>query len=429
MQSRSPEASLDPSPLVMLVKSHVVADGGRTFATTLGEYRDLKLMLAARKTKLLNFLEDHQGIFSTSRTNPHIVSFSPPLPSPSDLPTFKPGLMEATTGLLEKMLLILESDHRRRVRRAKSAGRDPDHKPTLISHSLVKKLKFELHFFLHCSGFYKQTSKELAELTAVDMGTTPWFEAAVPPLTLLLSSPSSRLFDVHAGPSGHSVSLTPSYVPREHPNAPSNETNPDHLLADEEGAFSVTSAKASVAMCNLLYKAHKKALQVGAAQQQQQQQQHIQCIDMTAGIGGICFKATKLFDQVDAYEVDEERYKLLIANAKAKGLGPPKLNVYCGDSLSIICENTSSPGALPAVMFDPPWGGVNRDKDSPILFNGLELYEVVSRLKGKAKTLGLKLPVNFDFQPTIEALDPNSVTISLQKNVGKQLFIILSLES
>lgn len=234
--------SRDPTALLNLLKSHLKLDGGVTFATTLGEYVDLKLGLSSRKTKLLNFLEDHNSTFSTSRTNPHIVSILEVDGSGEDVfsPTIvhKPGLEKASKLLLEKILLILESDHRRRLRRASTSNRPPNHVPTLMGKSLVKKLGFELHHFLHFSSFYT------SDITAVEIFTPSWFAASVPFVAELLSSSSTdleRLFEVSDGPS---VSLLGSYTVRDAPpsNVPEMKVGV-HLKADSEGAFSVTNAK------------------------------------------------------------------------------------------------------------------------------------------------------------------------------------------
>jgi predicted RNA methylase len=146
---------------------------------------------------------------------------------------------------------------------------------------------------------------------------------------------------------------------------------------------------------------------------------------MTAGVGGLCFKAVKFFDQVDAYELDEHRCELLRRNSENKGLGSPALNCFCADSLHALLLGTKQP--LPAAIFDPPWGGLRRDKEAPILFNDLELHEVIISLIGNVRTLGLKLPVNYNIQEMKRIVGDHGVKVVLNKNIGRQFFVVLLL--
>lgn len=113
--------------------------------------------------------------------------------------------------------------------------------------------------------------------------------------------------------------------------------------------------------------------------------------DATACIGGNTYSFSKYFKQINAIEIDFNRYQYLQNNIRI--LGTTNIDIYNGDLMVIAIRLTQD-----LIFIDPPWGGPDyKTKESIDLYLGdIELSEVCEHIKDSAQYIAIKVPVNFN---------------------------------
>eukprot|EP00624_Nannochloropsis_granulata_P002146 evm.model.NODE_20660_length_6147_cov_23.284691.1 len=142
--------------------------------------------------------------------------------------------------------------------------------------------------------------------------------------------------------------------------------------------------------------------------------------DGCAAAGGNVLSFAQHFRQVQAVELDPQRYSLLEHNVKALGL-TDTVTTYHGDFLEKLKELKQD-----VVFLDPPWGGKSYAENDMVdlTFGELPLSELCERLKPHALYIALKLPLNFNFEGFKEAIT-SSVVRADDRCARKQLLVIL----
>jgi len=237
---------------------------------------------------------------------------------------------------------------------------------------------------------------------------------------------------------------------------------PTVMQADEVGNYSFTAHGAARKMASVL------ALCFERCTGQESASTGSMCIDMTAGVGGNTVALARTFHAVQAYEIDPVRCEHLRANLVAQRVAH-KVQCCCSDSLvmlaapasdgdvhvslqefgNIIQDNDTDSLAknvdcqsvpLPAVMLDPPWGGVHYKRlrhdatsgtrGASLSMGGLPLAELVSRLAGRASVVGLKLPKEFGVADFLEQVRLATTIVGYTNRiVCRQRFVCLELTS
>jgi len=142
--------------------------------------------------------------------------------------------------------------------------------------------------------------------------------------------------------------------------------------------------------------------------------------DGCAAAGGNVLSFAQHFRQVQAVELDPQRYSLLEHNVKALGL-TDTVTTHHGDFLEKLIELKQD-----VVFLDPPWGGKSYAENDTVdlTFSGLPLSELCERLKPHARYIALKLPLNFNFEGFKRAIT-SSVVRADDRCARKQLLVIL----
>jgi hypothetical protein len=142
--------------------------------------------------------------------------------------------------------------------------------------------------------------------------------------------------------------------------------------------------------------------------------------DGCAAAGGNVLSFAQHFRQVQAVELDPQRYSLLEHNVKALGL-MDTVSTHHGDFLEKLGELKQD-----VVFLDPPWGGKSYTENDTVdlTFSGLPLSELCERLKPHARYIALKLPLNFNFEGFKQAIT-SSVVRADDRCARKQLLVIL----
>lgn len=201
--------------------------------------------------------------------------------------------------------------------------------------------------------------------------------------------------------------------------------------ADAEGLYSVTGRRAAKAMARMLARCFEEHLGLPALAAGSR------CVDMTAGVGGNTAALARAFHAVQAYEIDPTRYSLLRENLQMCGLAG-RVDCILGDSVAALqagdkhahADAAVSSEPLPAVMLDPPWGGVNYKRKGPVelLLGGLRISQLLPILRGRASVVGLKAPVAWDAAAFLSGL-PACVAGHSWRVVGRQRFLCLRLRA
>ena len=113
--------------------------------------------------------------------------------------------------------------------------------------------------------------------------------------------------------------------------------------------------------------------------------------DATACIGGSAYSLSKCFPRVNAIELDESRYRLLVHNIKLLGAS----NVICsqGDAVE-LCKTFQQD----MIFIDPPWGGPEYKTRQRVTLelSNKNISQVCIELAPFTKYIALKVPTNFD---------------------------------
>lgn len=112
--------------------------------------------------------------------------------------------------------------------------------------------------------------------------------------------------------------------------------------------------------------------------------------DGTACAGGNTYSFAKTFKQVNAIEIDPDRFSYLVNNISI--LGTSNVNYICGDVYK------ECPKQYQDVLFlDPPWGGPDYKNNLNIrlYLSNKELSEICIDLSLYCKYIALKVPINF----------------------------------
>jgi 16S rRNA G966 N2-methylase RsmD len=184
-----------------------------------------------------------------------------------------------------------------------------------------------------------------------------------------------------------------------------NSINIDDLQFDDVGLYSISLPKDADIISNFIINNIQSVNNMHSIDNTQSvnnmhsinNTQSVIIIDGTAGIGGNTISFCNNFKNVIAFEIDENRFKILNNNLKVYNLN------------NVITYNLNSLDSLPTYnnlntpiiyFFDPPWGGPNykKYKNLTFKFNDLELNQIVINIKefNKNSYISFKLPTNFD---------------------------------
>lgn len=154
------------------------------------------------------------------------------------------------------------------------------------------------------------------------------------------------------------------------------------LQMTKEGIFSTTNPKLMNQIMDLIEKITGKKMY------------QLTVTDATSNVGGSAIALALKSKFTNAVEIDPTTCKVLENNINIYGLTHSKrIAIYCEDYLKIMDKLVQD-----VVFIDPPWGGVDyKSMDKLSLFlSDTPLVNIVNQIKGKAKLVVLKLPMNFD---------------------------------
>jgi 16S rRNA G966 N2-methylase RsmD len=121
---------------------------------------------------------------------------------------------------------------------------------------------------------------------------------------------------------------------------------------------------------------------------------------------------------VHGIEINLDTYKLLVNNVAVYNLRNVKL--YHDNYLTIMHNITQD-----IVFIDPPWGGLNyKSHEKMMIYLGEQpIWQIVNNLKGYAKLVVLKLPLNFDVDEFKKQV-PEKITYN---RLNKLLLLLITL--
>lgn len=139
--------------------------------------------------------------------------------------------------------------------------------------------------------------------------------------------------------------------------------------------------------------------------------------DATAGVGGNTISFAQKFNQVNAIELNQERFNYLSNNINAYQIN--NVILHNDDCLKIIPTFPDNN----IIFIDPPWGGKNyKNKDKIRLSLGeydiedvCHLFLDSSKMKSVPSLIVLKLPKNYDIQYIY-------TKINLDKLIDKKIY-------
>jgi len=115
--------------------------------------------------------------------------------------------------------------------------------------------------------------------------------------------------------------------------------------------------------------------------------------DLTACVGGNTINFAKNFKFVNAIEIDDEKFKMLINNASAIGVSD-NINFINNDGTVFVKELIHD-----VVFIDPPWGGVYYKSNNVInlMLNDRFIEDIIiNDIMDTTNYIVIKVPVNFD---------------------------------
>lgn len=159
-----------------------------------------------------------------------------------------------------------------------------------------------------------------------------------------------------------------------------SNVNFQQLKIDEIGKYSITLPKKADII--------SKIIQTYCNIQDRQ----IKITDATAGVGGNVISFCKFGFDVNAVEIDLERYEYLKHNLNEYHY---KVELYNDDYISIFDKLNQD-----VIFVDPPWGGINYKKADEVTLKlgETEIEDLCNMINNKklAKLTVLKLPYNYD---------------------------------
>tara|TARA_X000001036_G_scaffold368242_1_gene353786 strand:+ start:207 stop:1835 length:1629 start_codon:yes stop_codon:yes gene_type:complete len=158
--------------------------------------------------------------------------------------------------------------------------------------------------------------------------------------------------------------------------------NWDSLQIDEVGKYSITRPRELKRLHQIILREYLK-LSGGVVPES--------ICDGTACVGGDTIGFSGIARQVYAWEVNEERYNMLVNN----------LNVY--NIRNVEAYNQSfirSTGGCDILYIDPPWGGPSYHESQKIelYIDGINLKDLLDnpRINGRFKMVAVKIPYNYN---------------------------------
>ena len=147
--------------------------------------------------------------------------------------------------------------------------------------------------------------------------------------------------------------------------------------------------------------------------------------DATAGAGGNVLSFSKVFNSVNAIEMDAKRYQFLTNNIDVYKIN--NVNHYCDDCLNLIFNIYHD-----VVFMDPPWGGKEyKDKKNLKLKISNNIIESLclkmidnNTSKFVPKIIALKLPKNYDLKYLYDTLNIKNIKIMLHC-LNKMFLVII----
>lgn len=195
------------------------------------------------------------------------------------------------------------------------------------------------------------------------------------------SSGSSSALDL---PSGGGQDL-PGNIPSGKKNfffANVPETQRKALQLDQEAMYSVTNSGDADKMSELI------AGHLGGLERAKT----MTITDGTSCIGGNSVSFAKYFKVVNAVEIDEIRFNMLVRNTEVLSLGH-RVHCYQGNYVEGYTELTQD-----CIFVDPPWGGPDMMSLDRTTFplGGVCLKDLCHRWKSQCRVLCFKLSPNYD---------------------------------
>jgi ubiquitin C-terminal hydrolase len=197
------------------------------------------------------------------------------------------------------------------------------------------------------------------------------------------------------------------------PISASKNVNYKELMFTEEGKYSVTKSPISNAFIRIMDEIFSKRLDT------------LTITDATSNIGGDTIKFGLHFKNVVGVEINPENFKALQHNVGVYGLK----NVELIQDSSFRLWNSDNFPRTNLLFIDPPWGGVDYDKETAIdifLYEGdqkIPLDVVLSNLREMpSHGIFLKLPYNYMAEKLLTIKGVNDVRFY---SIGKILFAYL----
>jgi 16S rRNA G966 N2-methylase RsmD len=153
-------------------------------------------------------------------------------------------------------------------------------------------------------------------------------------------------------------------------------TTRTNLLLDDESLYSTTDQLTAEKITKDILKFVPKTATV---------------TDATACIGGTAYALSKEFAQVNAIELDENRYTFLQHNMKT--LNVTNVQSYHCDAIHACINLTQQ-----VIFIDPPWGGPEYKNQTTVslYLSGFPLASVCESFHKYTNFIVVKVPTNFD---------------------------------
>jgi 16S rRNA G966 N2-methylase RsmD len=256
--------------------------------------------------------------------------------------------------------------------------------------------------------------------------------------SVVLSSKGEESFEVYSNAERNGKWFVRMDLGASSPGASPGASDVESLIMDEEGAYSLTGRKAARMMAKILHNAWRDVL---STRERKEPTTGSVCLDLSAGVGGNSFELGKAFDSVHAFELDQERCKMLRSNLKHHGVDSV-VTCTCGDSVQALRNKLpgNGPGSVGnerlstavAAILDPPWGGTHYNTSKQretIRFSGLTMSELVVEFVGMNKSLrvlGIKLPLSFDVTGDLADKLSGAAGVRMYacKNIFRQRFVV-----
>ena len=155
------------------------------------------------------------------------------------------------------------------------------------------------------------------------------------------------------------------------------------IQIDEEGLYSISSKNVSKFISNIIKKYIRNNIY-----------DDIIITDATAGVGGNTISFLQNYGNINAIEIDSDRFSYLKNNINIYDI-LKKVKLYNSD-YTLIYDKLEQE----IVFIDPPWGGKNYKDNNNIdlKLSNIDLSLICNNLKNNTKLIVLKVPQNFNFK-------------------------------